>query len=414
MDEVKPANEEDDKRSIREALGSDIDSEITKILGPVPAEARAALANRLVDYMTLSVHQMLRNPERASQEVSWDTRDQGRVSIVPEKRWVNVATEIRPGTPPVGMIVKDWWCQWGPDSYMGSTFDWRYLSPVWAISFAKNLDAVTAAGKGLRDLYSVERGGKGPHEGKPCYLVGSGPSLERTAPLLSKIEDGIVIAVNGAAKMLPKFDYFFTVDWKGNPTWWKGNEDKMREAVGILSWSCVPRLWQTEFKEKRAFGYMGNCAWDLWTRDIWPWMDDLDRGQTSMFSAFHLAALMGCNPIIFVGVDMSFTDGKMHAGANDKPWSAQEMFEVKDLRGVPVLTSGEFILYNQHLLGASYWCSIHGVEVVNATDAGIFYDVLGNVKQMPTLQAIKYANSLKDKKFMEVLHGIQAQQPALV
>src|SRR3990172_2629956 len=143
MDEVKPANEEDDKRSIREALGSDIDSEITKILGPVPAEARAALANRLVDYMTLSVHQMLRNPERASQEVSWDTRDQGRVSIVPEKRWVNVATEIRPGQPPVGMVVKDWWCQWGPDSYMGSTFDWRYLSPVWAISFAKNLDAVT-------------------------------------------------------------------------------------------------------------------------------------------------------------------------------------------------------------------------------------------------------------------------------
>lgn len=355
---------------------------------------------------------------RNNKQYEYDDRNCGKVTQNVHRRFVNIVTETLPcGCPHAGLVVKDWWCNWSPDSYMDSTWDFQYLSKVWAKNFAANFQTITENNKGIGDLLTNAprclkgeacdllecilhaRADKespmkrGPYHGQPAYLVGSGPSLDWNKKHIDRVKNGVVIAVNGASSMLSHFDIFLSLDWKGADWWWKGQEEKFQDVIGVLCWGANPDLFKLPYKEMRVFGQSGKCWWDDWARDLWPWIVDLDRGFTGTFSAFHLATLMGCNPIVFVGCDSALGDNKeMHLGQNDLPPESAQMMKALDLNNREVYTTGNYMLQNQHLIGGTFWARQHGLRVINASERGMLYTTNGLVEQMKLSDVVDELN----------------------
>jgi hypothetical protein len=147
------------------------------------------------------------------------------------------------------------------------------------------------------------------HTNVPAYIIGAGPSLKRNYKELENIENGIVIAQNASAQYVKKPDYFTAVDYEGRDHWWKDVD--FSETMGIFSLKITPDIHKLNFKDKVFMLPTGNDQFcNLHTKH--PKLDMVDHGDHTTYSAYHLAYLMGCNPIIFVGCDYAYTDNQMH------------------------------------------------------------------------------------------------------
>ena len=330
----------------------------------------------------------------------------GQVVTRPGARYLTILTEkCAHGNPEAVLLVKDWFWPWGPENYLES-MGWQGLLAVrWMANLTKNYMPLVEFCEWLEtrkqkssliDLYEKARGGTGPHEGKPAFIVGSGPSLEKNGHHLANLDpaNGIVIAVNGAMKTLPRFDYFCTVDWLGAPWWWTGQEEKIKQATAILNWGCAPELTKLPWGGVRFYAQMGNTPPDLWMRSVFPFLDDLDRGYTSTFTAFHLAVMMGCNPIVFVGCDYAYgTQERNHAGVDDKIPEKMHLLCEEDINGREIVTSAQMKVFCEHIKAASRFCAEAGCKIINASEEGILSSVDGSIECVPLEMVVDLINS---------------------
>jgi hypothetical protein len=135
------------------------------------------------------------------------------------------------------------------------------------------------------------------HKNDPCFIYGAGPSLRLID--IDPLKKYISISVNSGIVKAPFSNYFITDD------------------IGVKNWSyfisLLPMLKCISFlyKEKLSnfASHLTNIVWTHHKED-----KKLDRGdllinaRTSVGSAVHLAYIMGCNPIILLGVDCCYCD----------------------------------------------------------------------------------------------------------
>lgn len=373
---------------------------------------------------------------RANGEVRYHDKECGLITRSEELEFMHVVKEEYPcGCPKSGIVVRNWWNKWSAKNYMDPTWDFKYLSPVWMENLSLNYHRIRACGKSFQNMISpfgpVCRDGncinsactdrrirrhaapdaRGPFEDKPCYIIGSGPSLKKNHKELSRVKGGLRIAINGAVPLLDDFEMFLTMDWKGASWWSKDQHEKLARSVGVIGWSVNPSVMTLPFSDMVLFSQAGKCPWDHWIRDVFPWMLDLDRGFSSTFCAFHLAVQMGCNPIVFVGCDGCFgEDMVMHAAHDDRPKGAEhDMIKHRDIEGREVDTCVTYFLQNQCLKGAAAWASLHGLQIINATEGGIFF--LRSKEGEEVIQQRKLSDVVDEFNVKEELNapqGIQA------
>lgn len=140
----------------------------------------------------------------------------------------------------------------------------------------------------------------------------------------------------------------------------------------------------------------------------WPWLREagLDRGTVRAWgsvatSAFDLALRMKCDPIIFVGHDMAYTNDRpycdntvfheeWYAYLADKPWGTvrhyeelmmkgQPLITAPDINGAPVKTAARLMAFRDWI--AEQTSVTHDRTFINATGGGILQGA--RITQMP-------------------------------
>lgn len=234
----------------------------------------------------------------------------------------------------------------------------------------------------------------GKFKNVPAIICGAGPSLKKQIPLLQALRDKALIFAGGSAlnalnasSMQPHLG----VGIDPNPAQYDRLSKNSAFEVAFLyrnrmlieAFNLVhgPRLYV-----KGSGGY-----------DVARWFEEqlgikgeeIEEGYNVVTFSLELAHVFGCNPIIFVGVDLAYTNMEMYApGVVDKSKiSKKEMINVdnfnnqailrKDIYDKPIYTLWKWI-------GESHWMRDFAlkhtdVTMINSTEGGIGFPGVTNM-----------------------------------
>ena len=230
--------------------------------------------------------------------------------------------------------------------------------------------------------------------GIPAIICGAGPSLAKNIDVLKTLSDrALIFAGATAMNALNAFNFnpHFGVGIDPNPTQY--TRLIMNQAYE------VPYIYKQRFLNLALETVHGDHLAITATSgyDIGKWVDKelnleyvgVDEGHNVVNFSTALAQKMGCNPIIFVGLDLAYTD--MHSyspGVINHPLhNLREQFHTKsqsdelvrkaDIYGNPTLTLWKWV-------AESIWYSKLAQKYpnnlfVNATEGGIGFDGIPNM-----------------------------------
>lgn len=228
--------------------------------------------------------------------------------------------------------------------------------------FANPLNALTE----YKDLY----------KNKPVLIVATGPSLNKQLPLLQKYQDlFVIIAADPAVPILKKHgivpEFVVSIDPKKRP-YWQHNELDPATTFVIEIGCCPDVAWSSNHKY-----LVTSCHKDVFRllTDLGAAPSYLLTGGSVTTTAFSLAQQLGANPIILIGQDLAWTDGKDHADGYVSQYTREQLearhakgFEIEGYDGKPVRTERQLLYYKT-------WFEqriAHMPErlIVNATEGG--------------------------------------------
>jgi hypothetical protein len=151
------------------------------------------------------------------------------------------------------------------------------------------------------------------HHGKMCFIAGASPSLRHVD--FKTIKNFITIAVNSSIMKYPESDYYVTDDqgvldwnyWRQYVLPSKCHKFLFREKLGkhITNYNDSEytfydhRYWSQEFNRDNMLVYSDPLV-------------PIVGARTSVASAINIAFIMGCDPIVLLGMDNCFEDGKRY------------------------------------------------------------------------------------------------------
>jgi hypothetical protein len=232
---------------------------------------------------------------------------------------------------------------------------------------------------------------KDRYKKKPAVIVSAGPSLRKNKHLLKGLEDrAVLIAVQTMLQPLVEMGvqpHFVTsLDY---------HEICARFFENLppgLTTELVaePKATEAVFKLFRGpITVLGNDFAESLVREIAPKKTVLPAGATVAHLAYYLAQHMGCDPIIFVGQDLAFSDGLCYAPGTSyedvwrpelsrfctiemKQWEQivrekHILRRVPDQQGNPIYTEERLFMYLQQFerdFGAT------STTIIDATEGG--------------------------------------------
>jgi len=224
----------------------------------------------------------------------------------------------------------------------------------------------------LRDNFSnssILSGLKGLHSGRRCFVLGNGPSLNKID--LRRLGSEITIGCNGLflafERMISPPTYYTVEDVLVA-------EDRAAELKRIKGCTKIAPLDVKQHLDGGDFVYCNflrryagipKFGWAFDKRAYW--------GGTVTFFNLQLAAFLGCNPIILVGIDHNYATD-FNIKKEGKVWTSQE----SDQNHFDPSYFGKGYRWHDpavHLMEASYRvaraaCEARGVSTQNATVGG--------------------------------------------
>jgi len=188
---------------------------------------------------------------------------------------------------------------------------------------------------------------EGLFAGRPAILVAAGPSLEKNVHLLRELEGrAVIIAVDTALRLLLpldiKPDIVTTIDF--NPL----NFEKFSNVPIDPDIALVyhPGGYHASIRAFQGPKFTYSHVPIRVVSWLMGYVEDkgyLPPGTTVAHLSFHLACLLGCDPIVMIGQDLAFPAKKIHAG-DLSLWriNPDEMDMIEDIFGEPVGSMSSF------------------------------------------------------------------------
>ncbi|MFI4860528.1 MAG: motility associated factor glycosyltransferase family protein [Phycisphaerales bacterium JB063] len=237
----------------------------------------------------------------------------------------------------------------------------------------------------------------GAASGKPAVCVGAGPSLVKNLDLLRDPElrrNVVVIGVQTTLKpMLDRGirpDFITALDYSAICTRFYEGLPPLPDVTLVAEPKCHPaiiaaypgpvRVCQSPINDK----LLGNLA-----RPIQP----IRSGTTVAHLSFYLAQLLGCDPIIFIGQDLGFSDGLYYCPGTAVhnvwagelgPFNTLETMEwtrivrmrgnlrrAEDVHGRPIFTDEQMSTYLGQFERDFAQAKQQGTTVIDATEGGM-------------------------------------------
>ena len=181
------------------------------------------------------------------------------------------------------------------------------LGPTWLLQGIANLPAL-AASPSIAPL-------RGAFRGVPCVLVAPGPSLSRNLQLLPSVRGrALVISGTHALGALRTVGVAPDLAIVADP----GELGRHYDAIDVrglgglvVGATCAPQHF--ELPVARRFSFASNGAIDDWIFAALGEDASLATGGSVSCSALSLALALGCDPIVLVGQDLAFSEGRYYA-----------------------------------------------------------------------------------------------------
>ena len=261
-------------------------------------------------------------------------------------------------------------------------FGGRYL-----LNTLRNLPVIAAAG----DVAALEHAAPKV----PAIVVAAGPSLDAALPALAGVQDSaLIIAVDTALRPLRRAGIQPHLVVAVDPT--EGNARHLTDLppcpdTYLVAEGCVDQVSFAAFSGRTFIFRVAD-------HQPWPWLRAAGRDAgmlrawgSVLTTAFDLAVRMDCDPIIFVGADLAYTDGRPYCRGLflEDHWNRrahwgepveQQWREAID-RWPMVMEpdlAGERVRTAPHLVAFKTWLvdqmrADAGRRFVNATGAGILH-----------------------------------------
>ena len=153
------------------------------------------------------------------------------------------------------------------------------------------------------------------HKGKPCFIIGAGPSL--ASQDLTLLKNHVTIAVNSGIVKGDFSNYFLTDDTDAsNWSYFRIDLPKLncisllyKAKLGKCSNHIKNKIW---FDHKFWYVPPENKYYDeglIFTKDP---EKPIIGARTSTGSAIHFAYIMGCDPIVLLGCDCCYAGNKRY------------------------------------------------------------------------------------------------------
>ncbi len=171
--------------------------------------------------------------------------------------------------------------------------------------------------------------------GKPAIIVAAGPSLDKNIGLLPEARhSALLISVGTVFKRLLSAGArpHIVVSMDPGEISYKYFEDL--PPVDDVFLAADPEVYPgilTDYPGPKAIIDIDTPI-TKWLRTFSGPKGKLEKGRTVAHTAYYLAEYLGADPIIFVGLDLSFPGGKAHADGCDAAWGAN--LSVKTEKGI--------------------------------------------------------------------------------
>jgi len=231
--------------------------------------------------------------------------------------------------------------------------------------------------------------------GLPAVVVGAGPSLDDNLPALAALQDrAVIIGADTALRPLTKGGVRPHIVVGVDP-----GELNAQHLAGVDGVDDVHLVAEGSLNPIAFQGFGGRTfTFKVSNHEPWPWFETRGLTRTTLrawgsviTTAFDLALRLGCNPIVFAGLDLAYTgmrpycrgtiyDAQWQRGL-DAGFTLQQVLEdyfaklpdvrVPSLRGDEVRTTPTLMAFRRWLLEQS--AAAPDRTVVNATGNGILY-----------------------------------------
>jgi hypothetical protein len=235
----------------------------------------------------------------------------------------------------------------------------------------------------------------GALENKPAIIVSAGPSLDKNIHQLKELKDQVVIiAVDTSLKPLLNAGIEPHLICTGDPQEanWKHLRGAETTSAHLVAEPMTYPASIEFFKDRLFIASYGDKVM-TWLEKFIPEVGHTQCWGSVATMAFDLARKMGCDPIIFIGQDLSFPGGRtyvegtyfedeikldMSVDAYEKKHST---YSLTDIYGEPVKTNRQMFAYKEWFrteFGRTQ------SRVINATEGGILKE---NCEIMPLREA---------------------------
>ncbi|MBI5272352.1 MAG: motility associated factor glycosyltransferase family protein [Chlamydiia bacterium] len=229
---------------------------------------------------------------------------------------------------------------------------------------------------------------EGKFKGTPAIICGAGPSLQQAIPLLKIAENKALIIAGGstlAALSSQGISPHFGMAIDPNLEEYRRLKNSFAFEVPLLySTRVFPSVFQTC---NGPFGYMragiGGVP-ELWMEEELQLKEQLIGAHLSSDSisvtaiCLAWAQFLGCNPIVFSGVDLAYTNRRRYASgvgadelfdADGDQGMADKLVKRKDRKGKSVYTAVRWLMESASF---SHFASTHPeITFLNTTEGGI-------------------------------------------
>ncbi len=177
---------------------------------------------------------------------------------------------------------------------------------LWTKNILKNLSHFITH-KGVRHLFDQ-------FKGIPCVVVAAGPSLAKNIDLLKDIKGkGIIISVDTSFQILQAHgidpDFVIAVDPQDiNKKYFENL--KKSDAILVCEPSISPRIVRQYTGKKLMLGSLFHLV--EWLEGMTEVKGNIEIGGSVATAAYGLGVKLGCDPIVFIGLDLAYSTNQTH------------------------------------------------------------------------------------------------------
>ncbi len=213
---------------------------------------------------------------------------------------------------------------------------------------------------------------KSDFKGKDLYIVAAGPSLDKNYNQLKSVGENAIVLATGTVfrKLLNagiKPDYLIVTD--SNPRVYHQIEGYEKQNIPILFLSTAYKDFTINYKGEKyiicqkdyqkAEEYAHKMGYHLY-----------NTGGSVSTVALDIGIVLGCRRIIFLGLDLAYTDNFVHAKDTSRRevTTTDDLVIVKDIHGHQIYTNKSLNMFRLWIENRIR--SIKDIEIIDATEGG--------------------------------------------